>query len=138
MTISTTRLTKIQEHLVNDKDKINSFASKGDDDRRSILLSMSKELSLELSNEDVEDIIKDPDQLLDGIELDDETMLAVAGGKGRESKTINASSLNNKTTHLPGDVDYTIQGNLNNATINSPGSSIDLQGNMNNSHINTG
>ena len=137
MAISTIKLTKLQEYLLNDKEKINSFASKADGDRSSMLLSISKELSLELTNDDVDDIVKDPDQLLDGIELDDETMLAVAGGKGRAHKTISASSLNGKSTNLAGDTDYTIKGNLDNATINSPGSSINLEGNMNNSHINT-
>ena len=100
--------------------------------------ALNHDYSIDLKDQDILFLSHNPDYIFDNFELSDEQIKMISGGKGSQKNvTIDASTLNGKTTYLSSHCHYTIRGDLVNATVNSPDSSFSCTGNMHNSHINT-
>jgi hypothetical protein len=131
---------KFHEILSSRDQLVLEIAGADESDLNRLFNGLNIEYSLDLSDDDIEFLSNNPNFILDNFELSDEQINLVSGGKGgsdQKNRTISASSLNGKTTHLASHFHYTIDGDLNGATIISPDSSFTVHGNSSNSHITT-
>jgi len=102
--MDTAKLANLQQSVSSSKDLIHQFAQ-GDQSVRSNLLSkLNAANSLGLSSVEIKDLCSDPESLLNGLELSDEDLAAISGGKSDSQIKIGGNATNSTVDSGGGDI----------------------------------
>ena len=81
--MDSTKLAYLQQSISSAKDLIHQFAQGDQSVRFNLLSKLNVANSLGLSSVEINELCSDPEPLLNGLELSDEDLAAISGGKGK-------------------------------------------------------
>jgi hypothetical protein len=99
--MDSTKLASLQQAVSSSKDLIHQFAQGDQSVRSNLLAKLNAANSLGLSAVEIQEICSDPEPLMNGLELSDEDLAAISGGKGDSSISV-GGNVDNSNVHSGG------------------------------------
>lgn len=100
--LSTEKINLIKSAVANDTSSFIKIINSPPDERGALIIKIADVNSINLSSSEISELIELPSEIIDGLQLSDEEMSDLAGGKGDSSVNIGGNVMNSNVSSKGG------------------------------------